>query len=175
MGRSPYKAEVAGSIPAPPTIATEAWGFDMTTSVQQTALPAVTFLGWSHEGVPVGRKNLEASVKFYVEVLGLRPLPRPKALEDIAHGAWLGDENNRVQFHLIAKDDEHRPGADARITPAGRHTAWMVSDIDAFRVRLRELGVYYEEISNLIGSPQVFVRDPEGHTWEFQEPRHPGK
>ena len=92
------------------------------------------------------------------------------ALDDMVPGAWLADADNRVQFHLIAKDDEHNPGPDARMTPAGRHTAWMVKDINAFKARMRGLAIAYEETSALIGGAQVFVKDPAGHTWEFQEP-----
>lgn len=146
-----------------------------TQSTQQTTLPALSFLGSLHEGVPCSERNLAACIKFYVEVLGLQLLPRPKALDDLGPGAWLADAENKVQFHLIAKDDEYRPGPGARLAPAGRHTAWMVKDIDAFRARMRSLGVPYDEVRNLIGSAQVFIQDPEEHTWEFQEPRPPGK
>jgi catechol 2,3-dioxygenase-like lactoylglutathione lyase family enzyme len=143
-----------------------------TVLEQQTNIPALTFIGLIHEGVPCSRKNLEACVKFYIDVLGMKMLPRPKALDDMGvPGAWLGDENNTVQFHLIAKDEEYRPGADAPASPTGRHTAWMVKDLDAFRARMRALGVHFDEIGGLIGGAQLFIKDPEGHTWEFQEPR----
>ena len=46
----------------------------------------------------------------------------------------------------------------------------MVKDINVFRARMKALGVDFSEISSLIGAPQVFVVDPSGHTWEFQEP-----
>jgi catechol 2,3-dioxygenase-like lactoylglutathione lyase family enzyme len=142
-----------------------------TVETQAAVSPNVTFLGFIHEGVPCSRQNLDACIKFYLDVLGLRKLPRPKALDDMGvPGAWLADENNTVQFHLIAKDDEYRPGPDARMTPAGRHTAWMVKNLDVFRARLRELGVPFNEVGNLIGGAQLFIKDPEGHTWEFQEP-----
>jgi len=134
------------------------------------AVPALEFIGFIHEGVPCKLEDLPASIKFYQDVLGLHLLPRPKALDDIAPGAWMGDAENRVQFHLIAKDDEYAPGADAGAHPAGRHTAWMVKDIGAFRARMKALGVHFSEISSLIGAPQVFIVDPSGHTWEFQEP-----
>lgn len=146
-----------------------------TQSTQQETLPAVAFLGAIHEGVPCSEKNLAACIKFYIDVLGLKLLPRPKALDELGPGAWLGDADDKVQFHLIAKDDEYRPGPTAKMAPAGRHTAWWVKDIDAFRARMRGLGVPYGEVSNLIGSAQVFVQDPEGHTWEFQQRRAPAE
>lgn len=144
----------------------------MATEVKDEAgVPALTFVGMIHEGVPCSKANLDACVKFYTEVFGLKKLPRPKALDDMGvPGAWLGDENDRVQFHLIAKDDELRPGAERGVRPAGRHTAWRIADVDAFRARMKALGIPFEEIGGLIGQPQLFVTDPEGHTWEFQGP-----
>ena len=94
-----------------------------------------------HEGIPVDNVNLDACIKFYTEVLGLKLLKRPKALDDIGPGAWLTDQAEKVQFHLIASDNEQTPGADAGYHPAGRHTAWMVKDISAFRARMTALGV----------------------------------
>jgi catechol 2,3-dioxygenase-like lactoylglutathione lyase family enzyme len=137
---------------------------------QKTKAPIIEFVGLMHEGVPCSRANLDACIKFYVEVLGLKMLPRPKALDELVPGAWIGDEENRVQFHLIAKEDEYTPGPGAAATPAGRHTAWRVKDIDAFCARMEALGVAYSSNSALIGAPQVFVTDPAGHTWEFQGP-----
>ncbi len=46
----------------------------------------------------------------------------------------------------------------------------MVKDIAAFRARMTALGVPFSEIGSLIGAPQLFLVDPSGHTWEFQEP-----
>jgi catechol 2,3-dioxygenase-like lactoylglutathione lyase family enzyme len=145
----------------------------MATAVTDKAnAPAISLVGMIHEGVPVSLANLDACIKFYTEVLGLKLLPRPKALDELVPGAWLGDAPNgeRVQFHLIAKDDELRPPPGAPAAPAGRHTAWRVADINVFKARMDALGIKWSEVSSLIGDPQVFVQDPEGHTWEFQGP-----
>lgn len=142
-----------------------------STTQEKTDLPTLGFVGVIHEGVPCTRAKLDDCVKFYTEVFGLKLLPRPKALDEMGvPGAWLGDANDRVQFHLIAKDDELMPGGDAGITPTGRHTAWRIEDVEAFRARMDSLGVPYQEIGGLVGQPQLFVTDPEGHTWEFQGP-----
>ena len=129
-------------------------------------LPPLRYLGAIHEGIPV--RNLDAALKFYTEVLGLKLLPRPKLP---GPGAWLGDEDNTVQFHLIVTDKDYIPGSDARMSPTGRHTAWMVRSLDDFRARMRKLGVEYQTLGGIINSDQLFVKDPEGHTWEFQEPK----
>tara|TARA_R110002072_G_scaffold9769_2_gene46877 strand:- start:358 stop:801 length:444 start_codon:yes stop_codon:yes gene_type:complete len=141
-----------------------------TESKQEVTAPTVTFLGMMHEGVPCRTEDLEACVRFYTEVLGLKLLPRPKALDKLGPGAWLSDPNDRVQFHLIANDTDFSPGPDAAVSPAGRHTAWVVEDIDSFCDRMDALNVSWESIDSLIGARQVFVTDPAGHTWEFQGP-----
>ena len=143
----------------------------MTTAASlETKAPAFDFVGVIHEGIPVSLRNVDACIKFYCEVFGLKLLPRPKALDARGPGAWLGDQHDRVQFHIIGTERDYRPGADAPISPTGRHTAWMVADLDAFRARMRAFGVHYDEVTDLIGGAQLFVKDPEGHTWEFQEP-----
>lgn len=144
----------------------------MADASAQTQVPTFSFLGSMHEGIPVDEANLDACVKFYTEVLGLKLLKRPKALDDIGRGAWLGDTDDKVQFHLIATARDYKPGPGTKYSPTGRHTAWLVKDIEAFRARMVALGIDYGEAKNLLGagSAQLFVVDPEGHTWEFQEP-----
>ena len=137
----------------------------MTESVRSDP-PGIKYLGPIHEGIPV--RNLEACVKFYTEVLGLKLLPRPKLH---APGAWLGDEDNTVQFHLIVTEKDYIPGSEAKTSATGRHTAWMVQSLAEFRARMENLGVEYQSVGGFINSDQLFVKDPEGHTWEFQEPK----
>ncbi len=141
-------------------------------SSAQTQVPTFSFLGSMHEGIPVSGPNLDACVKFYTEVLGLKLLKRPKALDDIGRGAWLGDHDDKVQFHLICTERDYKPGPGTSYSATGRHTAWLVKDIEEFRARMKTLGVEVGEAKNLLGagSAQLFVVDPEGHTWEFQEP-----
>ena len=78
------------------------------------------------------------------------------------------DEDDTVQFHLIAHDNTLTPGKGAQIEPAGRHTALEIKDIGALRDRLNALKIEFEGTSSLLGGSQVFVLDPPGHTWEFQ-------
>lgn len=136
----------------------------MSNSQADAQIPAPPqFLGAIHEGVPT--RNLEAALRFYQDVLGLRLLPRPNFA---AGGAWLGDDRDTVQFHLIVTDD-YVPGPDAKISPTGRHTAWRVADLDAFCQRMTALGIEFIEGANL-PTKQILIKDPDGHTWEFQGP-----
>ncbi|HLG74476.1 MAG TPA: VOC family protein [Chloroflexota bacterium] len=131
----------------------------------QVKTPAPTFVRPIHEGFPV--KDAEVSLKFYTEVLGLKVLTyRPAAL---GTGYWVGTDDGIVQFHIIQSDKDFIPGPDAAIRPTGRHTAWYVDDINALRSRLDDFGIEHSEINTLIGAVQLFCKDPDGHTWEFQQ------
>ncbi len=80
----------------------------------------------------------------------------------------LGDENDTVQFHLIANDNCLIPGKGAQIEPAVSHTALEIKNIRALRDRLNSQKIRFDRTSSLLGRSQVFVLDPQGHTWEFQ-------
>ncbi len=106
-------------------------------------------------------RELDASKRFFGEVLGLEEIPRPGFPFG---GAWyaLGDR----QLHLIKVDDDGRE-ARGRI---GRkdHMALEVGDAKAVRQRLSDGGLEFEEGSNqALGMDQVFCRDPDGHVIEF--------
>ena len=131
-------------------------------------IPDISWIGCMHEGIPVATEKLDACINFYLEVLGLKLLARPKTLDQFGPGAWLGDEDNTVQFHLIANDKISLPGKEVQIDPMSRHTSWKIKDVDAFRDRLSTLKIEFKEITGLLGTPQIFVLDPQGFTWEFQ-------
>ena len=96
-------------------------------------IPKLKWVGSMHEDIPVATDNLGACIKFYPEVLGLKLLVRLKALDKFGPGAWLGDEDDTVQFHLIANDNTLLPGKGAQIEPAVSHTALEIKDIGALR------------------------------------------
>ena len=55
-------------------------------SVIEEQLPQVKWVGVMHEGVPCRRSDLDACIKFYQDVLGLKLLPRPAIWRDAAPG-----------------------------------------------------------------------------------------
>ena len=106
-------------------------------------IPKLKWVGSMHEGIPVATENLDACIKFYPEVLGLKLLVRPTALDKFGPGAWLGDEEDTVQFHLIAHDNTLIPGKGAQIEPAGRHTALEIRNIGALSDRLNAVKIEF--------------------------------
>ncbi len=106
-------------------------------------------------------RNLEASKRFFGDVIGLTEIERPGF--DFP-GAWyaLGDR----QLHLIEQTGEGREAA-GRISRAD-HMALEVADVQAVKRCLTEKGVEFGEGTNQrLGMDQVFCRDPDGHVIEF--------
>jgi glyoxylase I family protein len=132
--------------------------------LERITVPAPRLRRPLHEGFPV--KNAEVSLKFYTEVLGMKVLPRP----NIGPGYWVGTDDKRVEFHIIETDAQYIPGPETQPAAQARHTAWLVDSLEELRQHLDSLGVPYRETKGLVGADQVFIVDPDGHTWEFQEP-----
>ena len=118
--------------------------------------------------VAIRCRDLDASARFYAEVLGLRVGPRPPFGFD---GRWLYAENGTAIVHLFGADDAAArrytgsagPGADAV-----DHVAFIASNWPAMRERLNDLGVLFQARLALdTGAPQVFLSDPDGVTIEL--------
>ena len=105
-------------------------------------------------------KRLDESLRFYVEVLGAKPISRPGFS---FRGAWLFVGG--IQIHLIEDPAAGDPADE--IDTRANHVAFAVPDVDEAERRLRELGVAYKR--NLIpdrGVHQLFFHDPDGHMIE---------
>lgn len=102
--------------------------------------------------------DLDRSLAFWVDLVGLRPVPRPAFGFD---GAWLavGDQ----QLHLLAI---------GRVPPdGGQHFAVAVGDLDGAVAHLRAAGVEVSEPSALpTGARQSFCHDPDGNRLELHQP-----
>lgn len=105
--------------------------------------------------------DLDASCRFYRDVLGLATMPRPGFNFP---GAWfrLGVDQ---ELHLIAKD------AVAAAPPQERHYALMVADMSAAEAHLRSCGIEFRGPKpRPDGALQIFLRDPDGHVIELCTP-----
>jgi len=106
-------------------------------------------------------RDLEASLHFYREILGLQDIPRP---EMGISGAWLGVGDSQV--HLIAVPDGADVGAPPdSLSPLACHQAFAVEDYQKTVDHLKA-----NELEVLETSPergQLWVKDPDGHIIEF--------
>jgi glyoxylase I family protein len=119
----------------------------------------ITIRGFHHAGVLV--TDLERARRFYEEVMGLTPLPRP---DFDFRGQWY-DLGNGQQLHLLGVDQmpgHHEPARN------DRHLALEVADLDATEELLRARGIEVGYGSGRGGRPQLFIRDPDGNAIELR-------
>jgi lactoylglutathione lyase len=109
--------------------------------------------------VAIHVSDLEASRKFYGEVLKLEPLPRPAFSFP---GAWfrLGAQQ---ELHLIG--ERTLPVASHR---QGNHFALMTDDIHAWEKHFKQINFVYQPLKQRPdGARQIFLEDPDGHVIEL--------
>jgi catechol 2,3-dioxygenase-like lactoylglutathione lyase family enzyme len=118
--------------------------------------------------------DVDAALAFYVGVLGLEEIPRPRTFT--FPGAWLRIGDN--QLHLIGEAEPGRtkathPGyrANELATGYANHFGIVVDDLAATAEALHARGV------ELVGGPrprgdgvlQAYVADPDGNVIELMQ------
>ena len=112
--------------------------------------------------VSIHARDLEESVRFYVEVLGMEPIPTYGFAFPVQY-LRLGD----LQLHLFERDTE---------APAFHHIGINVDDFEGAYRRAKELGIleresFFEDMYELPdGSVQMYIRDPAGNLVELDWP-----
>jgi catechol 2,3-dioxygenase-like lactoylglutathione lyase family enzyme len=112
-----------------------------------------------HTSFPV--RDLDRSVEFYRDTLGLEPIARP----DLGvPGAWF--RAGACEVHLIARfEGVDLGGPPPVLNPMGCHTAFAIEDYEETVAKLKERGLEILEAGREIG--QLWVRDPDGHIIEL--------
>ena len=98
--------------------------------------------------------DLNASRRFYVDVIGLREGDRPPF---DTPGAWLYS-GDRPIVHLVA-------GRDGGSAPTGAldHVALRATGLAAMVARLAGAGIAHQAFTvPALGLKQIFIRDPDG-------------
>ena len=109
--------------------------------------------------------DLDASLAFYRDVLGLEAIPRP---EFGIPGAWLKAGNSEV--HLIARPEGVPAGHTSEgLSPLENHQAFAVDDYQKTVDHLKSHNLEVLETSPKQG--QLWVKDPDGNVIEFITPR----
>ena len=105
--------------------------------------------------------DLDATRRFYAEVLGLGDVPRPEIPGVGGHWHALGD----TELHLV-----DAPSRGSAIDPTGPHFCVLVEDLGAAITELEAAGIEY-----LRGAQgpvvQIWIVDPAGNTVELQQDR----
>lgn len=113
-------------------------------------------------------RDLEASRRFYVDLLGMEEVARPAFQFE---GKWF--QAGPTQIHLILEHDDSGPAgeraAPAKIRSRGHHFAFEVADGNAAAERLRAQGAAIISGPRVRpdGAVQVFLEDPDGYVVEL--------
>lgn len=120
----------------------------------------VTVHGIDH--INIDTHDLDATIKFYAEVLGLDHRAKPSGNS----GAWLyiGDVAV-VHVNVIADDRSNTP------TGSFNHVAFAASDVNGLSTALEAAG-YEHKMSERpdLGITQIFTTDPNGIAVELNIP-----
>ncbi len=109
--------------------------------------------------VSLNVSDLDRTVAFYTDVLGLEVLDRPDDAISVP-GAWLGCPDGR-QIHLLLNEVP-----DGK----GQHFAFEVADVSATIAELESKGVKPGRPSTMDGiCVQTFCQDPSGNLVEFNQ------
>jgi catechol 2,3-dioxygenase-like lactoylglutathione lyase family enzyme len=109
-----------------------------------------------HVSIPRPPGSEAQTRAFYGELLNLREVPLPPALQQLDL-IWyrLGD----TELHVFAEE----PRADT----SGRHLCIEVSNLAELRQKLDAAGYTTEDTIEIAGRPRFFCRDPFGNMLEF--------
>jgi catechol 2,3-dioxygenase-like lactoylglutathione lyase family enzyme len=116
-------------------------------------MSAIRFTHIDHCSVII--TDLAKARAFYVGVLGLKEIPKPRTFDFVALWFELGDGQT---LHLLQK-----PQPDTR---SPRHFALRVPDAKAAREHFRASGVEVQETGPIPHCDRFFVHDPDGNRIE---------
>lgn len=107
--------------------------------------------------VSINVTDVDAAKAFYVNVLGMKDLPRP---DFPFPGAWLGSGGQEV--HLL--------GIESTPPPKEQHFAFVVTNLAALRERLQAADIPVSKPTEIPGvCLQAFAHDPSGNMVEFNQ------
>lgn len=128
--------------------------------------------GIGHINLRAGADMIEQLRRFYIDIIGLDPGPRP-GFRSRSKGYWLYAGNTAL-VHLSIDDDA---GTTPLATGHFNHLAFDGLDLDATRARLDAANIAYTtKIIDERNQTQLFLIDPSGLRIELTftaTPRHP--
>ena len=123
-------------------------------------------------------KDMERTVDFYTNVLGLADVPqenfaRTKASDGHGYDGEIRFATDvHMQMHLAEKDVLAGFNTGQIVNPVEKgHIAYRTDDLDAFIARLEAQGVPYSDwgFAAVAGWRQIFFYDPDGNVIEVHE------
>ena len=107
--------------------------------------------------------DLEASIKFYSEFMGLGPVAR---MGVPAHQVAMLGEDGQTKLELIYEPGKAIPEAPGGLISMG----YAPDDLDAFMAKAAQAGI--PAVGPIYPSPDIrffFIKDPDGYTVQLVE------
>jgi catechol 2,3-dioxygenase-like lactoylglutathione lyase family enzyme len=98
--------------------------------------------------------DLERCRRFYRDIVGLKPIHKPRTFDFEVLWFDLGDQH----LHCLLKD---KPD-----TKSARHFALRVDDVGKAREYFKGLGMEVMETTEIPGADRFFIHDPDGNRIE---------
>jgi lactoylglutathione lyase len=111
-------------------------------------------------------KDLEATLEFYTEFLGLRETRR-KEIGDEATLIFLADDDERYYIELTVNHGR----TDYTLGDQFGHLAFFTPDLDRVIEEVERRGWSYRRSRPELSSKYIFVKDPNGYDIEILERR----
>lgn len=136
-------------------------GISVNSFAQTTGIPVQSY---NHVGLAV--KDLQASAKFYREIVGLKPLNVPDNM--VAIRRWFQIAPGQELHLLLGRKDPV-----ANNDKNGAHFSWTIpaKSADSIEAYLKEKGVAYHRQQRFDGAFQIYITDPDGYVIELNEPK----
>jgi len=122
-------------------------------------LENIMILKVHHAQITIPKDTEDLAREFYCELLGLREIHKPQALQGRG-GFWL--ESDGFQVHIGTEDDFDR-------TKTKAHIAYLVEDLENWREQLQGQNIKIIEGIPIPNFRRFEFRDPFGNRVEFLE------
>ena len=121
----------------------------------------MTIIGLHHVQVNVPATGEREARRFYEQLLGFEPMPRPDTLPAAGRrGVWY--RCGAGEFHLFFNPDPNQSS-----DRSSHHPGFLVDDLNRLRQRLHAADIELEEAIPINGRERFFCRDPFGNRLEF--------
>ncbi|MGN6504739.1 MAG: VOC family protein [Tepidisphaeraceae bacterium] len=122
--------------------------------------PAFTLMrmvvGLHHVQLSIAPGRVEASLRFYVDLIGFTPIEDPFKIE----GFWLAAGAHQLHCRV-------EPDIDRRATRA--HPAFLLDDLSAVQQKLLDAGFELDHQADFAGYRRFHVLDPSGNRIELMQ------
>ncbi|CAN6336485.1 unnamed protein product [Urochloa humidicola] len=135
----------------------------LITAQEQALEPDYGVVSLHHVGILC--ENLERSMAFYKDILGLKVNPARPTDKLPYRGAWLWVGSEMIHLMELPNPDPltGRPEHGGR----DRHTCIAVKDVLKLKEIFDKAGISYTLSKS--GRPAIFARDPDGNALEFTQ------